>query len=46
MLSAVIPAYPHEGAFFWFLAEERARNYSSDCDSDPWCSKDAAEALT
>lgn len=30
MPSAVIPAYPYEGAFFWFLADERARNFNSN----------------
>ncbi|HOY88065.1 MAG TPA: hypothetical protein PLP67_06810 [Methylotenera sp.] len=30
MPSAVIPAYPYEGAFFWFISDEGVRQYNSD----------------
>ena len=30
MPSAVIPAYPYEGAFFWFIADESCRNFTSN----------------
>lgn len=29
MPSAVIPAYPYEGAFFWFIADEYVRKHNS-----------------